>query len=156
MNCRSSHRRCSVRKGFLRNIAKFTSLQLFKKETLAIVNFAKFLRTPFLPNTSRRLLLELWNMKYVILYAKYEGNMNYKIFKPFKIILCRFRSKTCEMSYYEIKGRYARIFNRLRHFLISFWKQAQVTICLVWSFISSKVYALWLIRKSSKWYKRKH
>ena len=56
---RSSHRRCSVKRGVLRNVAKFTGKHLyqslfFNKET---VNFAKFLRTPFLQNTSRRLLL---------------------------------------------------------------------------------------------------
>ena len=38
---RSSHQRCSVKKGVLRNFAKF----------------AKFLRTPFSQNTSARLLL---------------------------------------------------------------------------------------------------
>ena len=63
----SSHRRCSVRKGVLRNFAKFTGKQMcqglffnkvaglrlqacnfMKKEALAIpVNFAKFPRTPF-------------------------------------------------------------------------------------------------------------
>ena len=68
---RSSHRRCFVRKGALRNFAKFTrkhlcqslffnkvtglTLQLFKKTP---VNNAKFIRTPILQNTSRRLLLK--------------------------------------------------------------------------------------------------
>ena len=62
---RSSHRRCSVKKGVLRKFAKFTGKcpcqSLFiKKETLAqvfSVNFAKFLRTPSLQNTSGWLLL---------------------------------------------------------------------------------------------------
>ena len=65
---RSSHRRCSVKKGVLRNFSKFTgkhlcqslfcnkvaglTLQLYKKKRLwhrcFPVNFAKFLRTPFL------------------------------------------------------------------------------------------------------------
>ena len=75
---RSSHRRCSVEKGVLRNFAKFTGKHLcqspffnkvagLRPATLLKkklwhrcfpVNFAKFLRTPFLQNTSRRLLLD--------------------------------------------------------------------------------------------------
>ena len=71
---RSSHRRCSVRKDVLRNFAKFTEKHLcqglfmsgpkacnFIKKRLwhrcFPVNFAKVLRTLFLQNTSRRLLL---------------------------------------------------------------------------------------------------
>ena len=74
---RSSHRRCSVKKGVLRNFAKFTGKHLcqslffnkvagLRPETLLKkrlwhkcfpVNFAKFLRTPFLQNTSGRLLV---------------------------------------------------------------------------------------------------
>ena len=74
---RSSHRRYSVRKGVLRNFAKFTgkhlcqslffnkvaglrSAALLKKRLWRLcfpVNFVKFLRTPFLQNTSGRLLL---------------------------------------------------------------------------------------------------
>ena len=74
---KSSHRRCSVRKGLLRNFAKFTGKQLcqilffnkvagLRSATLLKkrlwhwcfpANFAKFLRIPFLQNTSRRLLL---------------------------------------------------------------------------------------------------
>ena len=67
-NDRSSHRRCVVRKGVLRNFAKFTGKHLCQSlffnivaETLAqafSVNFPKFLRTPFLQNTSGRLLLQ--------------------------------------------------------------------------------------------------
>ena len=51
---RSSHRRCSVKKGSLGNFAKFTGTHLrqrlffIKKEALAKLHFAKFLRTPFL------------------------------------------------------------------------------------------------------------
>ena len=66
---RSSHWRCSIRKDVLRNFAKSTrkhlyqSLFLNKVAGLRLwcrcfsVNFAKFLRTPFLPNTSGWLLL---------------------------------------------------------------------------------------------------
>ena len=67
---RSIHQRCSIEKGVLRNLAKFTrkhlcqSLFFNKVAGLRLwhmcfpVNFAKFLRTPFLLNTSGRLLLE--------------------------------------------------------------------------------------------------
>ena len=74
---RSSLRRCSVRKGVLRNFAKFTGKylcqSLFFNKVASLrpatllkkrlcrscfpVNFSKFLRTPFLENTSGRLLL---------------------------------------------------------------------------------------------------
>ena len=76
---RSSHQRCSVKKGVPRNFAKFTGKHLCRRlffnkvaglgfATLLTknfwyrffpVNFAKFLRTPFIQNTSGRLLLEL-------------------------------------------------------------------------------------------------
>ena len=49
---RSSHRRCSVTKGVLRNLLK---KRLWHR--CFPVNFAKFLRTPFSQNTSGRLLL---------------------------------------------------------------------------------------------------
>ena len=76
---RSSHRRCSVKKGVLRNFTKFTGKHLcqslfFSKVAGHIsfllkkrlwhrrfpVNSVKFLRAPFLHNTSGRLLLYLW------------------------------------------------------------------------------------------------
>ena len=78
MPYRSSHRRCSVRKGVLRNFAKFTGKNLchglfvnkvvglacnfIKKETLAQVfsrEFCKISQNTFLQNTSGRLLLNL-------------------------------------------------------------------------------------------------
>ena len=65
---RSSHWRCSLRKGALRNFAKFTGKHLYQRpETLLKnrpwhryfpMNFTKFLRTPFLQNTSGQLLLK--------------------------------------------------------------------------------------------------
>ena len=67
---RKSHRRCSVKKGVLRNFAKITEKHLCQSLRSATllkkrlwhrcfpVNFEKFLRTPFLQNTSRRLRLE--------------------------------------------------------------------------------------------------
>ena len=74
---RSSHQRCSIKKGFLKNFTKFTGKHMyqslyfhkvtsFRSATLLRkrlwhrcfpVNFAKFLRTPFLQSTSGRLLL---------------------------------------------------------------------------------------------------
>ena len=76
---RNSHQRCSQRKGVLRNFGKFTGKHvcqslifdkfaslspatLLKKRlwhTCFPVNLAKFLRTPFLQNTFRRLLLHI-------------------------------------------------------------------------------------------------
>ena len=78
-NSRSSHQRCSVRKGVLRNFTKFTKKHLcqsrffnkvagLRPATLLKkssqhrcfpVNFAEFLRTPFLQNTSGRLLFAI-------------------------------------------------------------------------------------------------
>ena len=75
---RSSHRRCSLRKGVLRNFAKFAGkhlcqslffnkatglrpARLLKKRLWHLcfpLNFAKFIRTLFLQNTSGQLLLK--------------------------------------------------------------------------------------------------
>ena len=69
-NSRSSQvsckKRCSVRKGVPRNFAKFTAKHLRTATLLKkrlwrkcfSVNFAKFLKAPFLQNTFVRLLLE--------------------------------------------------------------------------------------------------
>ena len=56
---RSSHQRCSMKKGVFRNFTKFTGKDLYQRLWYKCfsVNFAKFLRTPFLQNTSGRLLL---------------------------------------------------------------------------------------------------
>ena len=67
---RSSHRMCSVKKVFLEILqnsqentyarVSFLTPTLFQKRLwhrCFLVNFSKFLRTPFLQNTSRRLLL---------------------------------------------------------------------------------------------------
>ena len=78
-NLQNSHQRCSMKKGVLRNFTKFTGKHLCQRllfnkvaglrpATLLKmslwhrcfpVNFVKFLRTPFLKNTSGRLLLNL-------------------------------------------------------------------------------------------------
>ena len=76
---RRSHRRCSIKKGVLRNFAKFTGKHLCQSFFLNklqarpvtllrkrlwhrcfLVNFAKFLRTPSLRNTFGRLLSDLY------------------------------------------------------------------------------------------------
>ena len=58
---KSSHSRCSIRKGVLRNSAKFTGKHLYHSDFLIkkglwhscfLVNFAKVLRTPFSQNPS--------------------------------------------------------------------------------------------------------
>ena len=76
INYRSSHLRYSIKKGFLKNFSKFTGKHLCSESPLPElmptallkrrlrhrcfpVNFAKFLRTPFLRNTSGLLLLQL-------------------------------------------------------------------------------------------------
>ena len=89
MPYRSSHRRCSVRKGVLRNFAKFTGKNLchglfvnkvvglacnfIKKETLAQVfsrEFCKISQNTFLQNTSGRLLLNLIKIPHKLLSRK--------------------------------------------------------------------------------------
>ena len=66
---RSSHQRCSIIKGILRNFTKFTGKHLCQSLRPATLlkkrlwhgcfpmNFVKFSRTPYLQNTSGRLLL---------------------------------------------------------------------------------------------------
>ena len=64
-NAKSSHRRCSVRRVVFRNFAKFTGKHLCQRlwHKYFPLNFAKFLRTPFLQKTPRRLLLKCLNKK---------------------------------------------------------------------------------------------
>ena len=85
MYSRRSHWRCSLRKGTLRNFAKLIGkhlcrisflLTLLKKKLwhrCFPVSFAKFLRTPYLRNTSGRLLLVL-ERKIIILVAEVCSN----------------------------------------------------------------------------------
>ena len=87
---RSSHQRCSVRKCVLRNLAKFTRKHLchslFFNEVAGLrpatslkkrlwhrcfpLNFAKFLRTPFLQNKSGRLLLRLLFWSFILIQMR--------------------------------------------------------------------------------------
>ena len=101
---RSSHCRCSVKKGDLKNYAKSVGKQLcqslffnkvaglrsatlFKKETLAQVfscEFCEILRAPFVQNTSGRLLLwttasETSNIKYLELKSKEDQKFKKRI-----------------------------------------------------------------------------
>ena len=76
MNYRSSHRRCSVRKGVLKKSSQentcarvFFLIKLQTKPATLLkkrlwhrsfpANYVKFLKTPFLQNTSGRLLLKI-------------------------------------------------------------------------------------------------
>ena len=89
---RSSHRRCFVRKGVLRNFVKLTGRQLCKslyfnkvacrlvtllkkrlRQRCFPVNFAKFLRTAFLQNTFGRLLLLVNTNWSLFLYFIYNS-----------------------------------------------------------------------------------
>ena len=56
---RSSHRRCSVKKDFLKIFTNFTVKHLYWKlqETLTKVFYCEILRTPVLKNICERLLL---------------------------------------------------------------------------------------------------
>ena len=56
---RSNHQRCSTEKGVVTNFTKFIGKHLCQRlwHRCFPVNFMKFLRTPFLQNTSGRLLL---------------------------------------------------------------------------------------------------
>ena len=111
---RSSYQRCSKRKSFLRNFAKLTentcarvSLKKRLWHRCFPVNFTKFLRTPFLRNTSGRLLLTgisfcgtWWNSflmnRFLITFAitplstDIKGNLNgyLKHFLSLKILGC--------------------------------------------------------------------
>ena len=93
---RRSHRRCSVRKGVLRNFSKFTGKHLFqilffkkvagfRTATLLknrlwqrcfLVNFEKFLRTPFVTEHLRPATLlkkRLWHRCFPVNFAKFLG-----------------------------------------------------------------------------------
>ena len=83
MRCRSSHQRCSLRKGVLRNFPKFTGKYLcqslfllklqtsacnfIKKETMTQMFFCKFCeisKKTFLQHVSGRLLLEIFYSRF--------------------------------------------------------------------------------------------
>ena len=89
---RSSHERCPVNKGVLGNFTKFIGkhlrLRLFFKKIAGLrpatllkrlwqwcfpMNFTKFLRTPFLQNTSGRLLLYYFNNVLHRIFAGFDS-----------------------------------------------------------------------------------
>ena len=99
---RSSHQRRSTKKGVLRNLSKSTGitcarvsfltklqapgLQFYLKRDSGTgyfsVNFAKFLRMPFLYNTSGRLLLILFRVNpYLNIFKMLGPRTHKKIFK---------------------------------------------------------------------------
>ena len=61
---RSNHRRCSVKKVVLRNFVKYKGKHLRLWQKCFPLNFAKFLGTSFLRNTSWRLLLVVYRTHY--------------------------------------------------------------------------------------------
>ena len=69
MTCRSSHRRCSIKKEFLTMLQNFAGRQALakKKETCTGKNSANLLRTLFLQNTPRRLLFEFILRLYMVI-----------------------------------------------------------------------------------------
>ena len=113
---RSSHRRCSERKGILSNFAKFTgkhlSQNLFFNKVAGFslwnnrlwhrhfrLNFVKFLRTPSLQNTSEWLLLSLWE----------DRTFHYKVpfslsFISLKKILQWFKSRKTMFNAFPVKS----------------------------------------------------
>ena len=68
---RTSHRRCSVKKGVLKTLQNFTGKHLrwslFLSFRCFLVKFVKFLRTPILKNICEWLLLQILD---IILYFK--------------------------------------------------------------------------------------
>ena len=108
---RSSHRRCSVEKDVLRNFAKFTRKRLcqslffdkvagLRPSTLLKkrlwhrcfpVNVEKFLKTPFLQNTSGRLLLYLYgDLQTILRFHKNKYTVSSQLQYP------RWRTFWCE------------------------------------------------------------
>ena len=100
---RSSHQMCSIKKGVLKSLAKFTGKNLcqslffnkvagLKLATLLkkrlcysylLVNFAKFLRIHFLQNTSGRLLLNvLFTCNLPCAFTWYDNFTNLEILCP--------------------------------------------------------------------------
>ena len=97
---RSSYRRCSVRKDVLRNFSKFIGKNpsLFFNEVAGLrpatllkkrlwrscfpVSFAEFLTTPFLQNTSARLLLKILTLSIIFVCRKriFRNNLIIAVF----------------------------------------------------------------------------
>ena len=94
---RSSHQRCSIRKGVFRNFVKFTKKTTCTRVSFLIkfmwisVNFRKFLRTPFLQNTSGRLFLFLssvWSWEQLLTNCRWRISSFSKKVLASKTIFC--------------------------------------------------------------------
>ena len=93
---RSSHQRFSIRKGVFRNFAKFAEKHLYQNLFLIkfmwiSVNFTKFLRTPFLQNTSGRLFLFLscvWSWEQLLANCRWRISSFSKEVLASKTISC--------------------------------------------------------------------
>ena len=79
----SSHQRCSVKRGVLKNFTKFTGKHLARPSTLLKKrlqhrcfpkNFVKFPRTSFIQNTSGRLLLPVLLDRWFRFYPSNKNN----------------------------------------------------------------------------------
>ena len=105
---KSSHRMCSVKKGFFQKSHKIHRKTLVPESATATllkmriwhrcfpVNFAIFLRTPFLQNTSGLLLLLCW-------HAQHQLNVNY--FNPQKQHFRDALRKRCSENIQQIYRR---------------------------------------------------
>ena len=109
---RSSHHKCSMKKGVLRNFTKFTrkhlcqSLFFNKVATLRPttllkkglwhrcfpVNFVKFLKAPFLQNTSGRLFLQIWSSRIFCAFASLAHFHKSCLFRSLKAEFLRYKS----------------------------------------------------------------
>ena len=96
---RSSHWRCSVRKGVLRNFSTFTGKHLWGvpfliKLGLSLQLYKKFLRTPFLQDTSGRLLLQI----HVTLCSTYL--LNDKNYNTRFLTICFYKLSLVRLIYF--------------------------------------------------------
>ena len=110
---RSSHQRCSIIKGVLRNFAKFTGKHLCQRLFFKVaglrpatllkkslrhrcfpVNFAKFLRTPFFTEHLRWLLLHV-NLNIYIYMSFLERLLAFVFFRLLFIMKLRLSNFSC-------------------------------------------------------------
>ena len=85
----SSHQRCSVKKGVLKNFTKFTGKHLARPSTLLNKrlqhrcfpkNFVKLSRTTFIQNTSGRLLLPVLLDRWLRFYPSNKNNPKWRFY----------------------------------------------------------------------------
>ena len=105
---RSSHQRCSVIKGVLRNFTKFTVKHLCQSQPKACnfikkrlwyrcfpVNFAKFLSAPFLQNTSGRLLFMMIFFFLKTFLKLFKISLPKVYFDKYSVSIWRWAKLTC-------------------------------------------------------------